>query len=208
MFKIWDLPIRIYHWLQAILFLALAISGFGYWDAFQAHSILGVVLFYLVIWRIGWGFMGSETARFTNFVPSPQKLWHYIKGSNRSYFGHSPLGGIMVCFMIILLLVQSVTGIATSEFINGKLIFGRGLIKTFKYLHEVNALVLLVCCLVHIIAIAIYKIRGKQLISAMFTGLTTKNATTTQPIFVAKRKAFTLFLLIIIFLICIQQLLN
>ena len=69
MLKIWDAPTRIYHWLQALLFIVLALSGFGFIGSELLHERFGLVLSTLVIWRIGWGVIGSDTSRFVSFFP-------------------------------------------------------------------------------------------------------------------------------------------
>ncbi len=50
--KVWDLATRLYHWLQAVLFIVLIASGFS---GNGPHVQLGLALFTLTLWRILWG---------------------------------------------------------------------------------------------------------------------------------------------------------
>ena len=106
--KIWDLPTRLYHWLQAALFVGLAASGF---NGQGPHIYLGLALFSLLIWRIIWGIVGSDTSRFTQFISSPAKIIRYLSGKESTKQGHNPLGAWMVVAMITVLTLQCLSGV-------------------------------------------------------------------------------------------------
>lgn len=180
MLNIWDLSTRLYHWLQAFLFFAListayfglsgASIGLENVDAKKLHTGLGTVLTVLIIWRLGWGLFGSETSRFTQFVPSPSTLWAYLRGRAQNTVGHNPLGALMVIAFIILLTLQSSLGMLMSHWLDGKALFGRSLMRSLKDLHEINALLLISLSSLHILAAIITSLKGQHLIRAMFTG--------------------------------------
>ena len=66
--RVWDLPTRIFHWtlVLCIPFLWWSASTGGEW--LQKHLIVGCVVLGLLIFRIIWGFIGSQSARFSNFI--------------------------------------------------------------------------------------------------------------------------------------------
>ena len=62
---VWDLPLRLFHWAFAISVIGSFISGeMGVW---AVHERFGMTIVGLVIFRVIWGFIGSETARFSHF---------------------------------------------------------------------------------------------------------------------------------------------
>lgn len=107
--RIWDLPIRLFHWTLVPLL------GFAWWTAEERmldwHRLAGYSIFALLLFRLIWGFAGSSTARFSNFVGGPSTLLRYVRGHmfNRAATpaaGHNPVGGWSVIAMITILAVQ------------------------------------------------------------------------------------------------------
>jgi cytochrome b len=45
----------------------------------RVHIVLGEVLLFLVAFRIVWGFVGGETARFASFVKGPGAVLAYLR---------------------------------------------------------------------------------------------------------------------------------
>ena len=64
----------------------------------------------LLLFRLVWGFIGSETARFRHFLVSPVKALQTLRGFRQrgpdTQVGHNPAGGWMVLVMLLLLGVQ------------------------------------------------------------------------------------------------------
>lgn len=77
--KIWDLATRLYHWVQALLFIALMASGLS---GNGPHVQLGLALFTLLLWRLTWGVIGSETSLFRQFLRSPKGVIKKLKKKN------------------------------------------------------------------------------------------------------------------------------
>lgn len=200
MLTIWDVSTRIYHWLQALLFIALLISAYsGFGNILglsnkEIHVALGTLLSLLIMWRIGWGFIGSETSRFTQFTPSASTLWHYIRGQHLARAGHNPVAALMVMVLIGLLFLQASLGLIMSDWIEGKELLGRSAIKTIKQIHEVNALLLTLLSLAHIAAAIIHRFKGQQIIAAMIHGKLSMPSQITQPIMASNVKSIFLFI--------------
>src|SRR5205085_10860980 len=88
--RIWDLPVRLFHW--AVVLLVPALWATHEWDLLDTHILLGEIMLGLVFWRLLWGVLGSSTARFAAFVRGPGAVLRYLKGGGKA-FGHNPLGG-------------------------------------------------------------------------------------------------------------------
>lgn len=169
--KIWDLPTRLYHWLQSALFIGLAVSGFS---GNGPHIYLGLALFSLILWRLVWGIVGSDTSRFSQFSSSPKSAWNYLHGKTRPKPGHNPLGAWMVIGMITTLFVQCITGLVIAGFFDNLPYSDVSITDTvFDILgtaHAIAAHMLVAFVVLHLLAILVYKLRSKPLVLAMFTG--------------------------------------
>lgn len=110
--KVWDPLVRIFHWGLVAFFTTAFLTGD---EESMLHIYAGYTVIGLVLFRIVWGFVGSDHARFGDFVFSPGKVIDYLKsvpgGSSKRYIGHNPAGGYMVVAMLITLLVVCITGL-------------------------------------------------------------------------------------------------
>lgn len=110
---IWDAPTRLFHWLTAIL-VAAAYATWRF-DRMDWHVWIGYALLALVIFRLLWGFFGSETARFAAFLVSPRvafaHLAHLFRREPDDQRGHNPAGGWMVLMLLALLLGEALSGL-------------------------------------------------------------------------------------------------
>ena len=174
MTKIWDLPIRLYHWLQAIIVSALLITGLADMGDSEWHYNLGFALLSLLLWRVIWGFVGSETARFAIFIPTKTRLLSYLRGHHVAYVGHNPAGALMVIGLLLLLAIQLTTGLIGAGVLDTLITAQDPFYETVAEVHEATAILLMVLIGLHISAILIYKMRGYGLTKAMFNGMLTK----------------------------------
>ena len=76
----------------------------------ELHFLCGYSILTLLLFRLAWGFAGSETARFSRFLKSPvaalQHLAHLHRREPDTEIGHNAAGGWMVLVMLALLAVQ------------------------------------------------------------------------------------------------------
>ncbi|KII76095.1 cytochrome b/b6 domain-containing protein [Vibrio renipiscarius] len=191
--KIWDLPTRLYHWLQALLFIGL-MTGVG------PHLYLGLALFTLILWRIVWGFIGSDTSRFQQFLSSPARTIRYLRGKETSHAGHNPAGSWMVVALISAILLQCITGMALVGLFDdlpyAELLLSDQLIEVFRTLHGACARLLMGLVALHLVAILVYKLRSKPLVMAMLTGKQkASSADNTRPtlVFASNKRALFVF---------------
>lgn len=171
--RVWDAPTRLFHWTIVILvFVSWLSADQGY---MTVHLCSGLALLTLLLFRIGWGLVGSTTARFSDFLHPPRVVIGYLKGDARLYAGHNPAGGLMVAAMIVVLLVQALTGL----FANDGLHFSGPLAllvsdDTSTWLTRVHGLVfdlILVLVWCHVVAVGFYLfVKRHNLVKAFITG--------------------------------------
>lgn len=132
--------------------------------SFGSHEIAGYAVLALLLFRIVWGLVGGEHARFWDFIRGGRHLRDYVAKLLRlglpSHLGHNPLGG----WMIVLLLSTLGAIVATG-------IFAEGGGEAVAELHAglVNFLIGLIA--VHILGvIADSLLTGDNLTRAMVTG--------------------------------------
>ncbi len=110
--KVWDLPLRLFHWLLVIAVAgALITIQFG-WMTW--HGRFGLAVVGLITFRLGWGVIGSTHARFWNFVTGPHKLRAYLRGDYHPV-GHNPLGALSVLAMLLVLGFQAGSGLFATD---------------------------------------------------------------------------------------------
>src|SRR6266542_1781002 len=109
---VWDLPVRLVHWLRASLI------AFSWWSVSYHHTgwhiWSGVAILTLLIFRLLWGFVGSSTARFGHFVRGPSHVLRYSRGE-WSGIGHTPLGALSVVAMFAAVAVQVGLGLISQD---------------------------------------------------------------------------------------------
>jgi len=108
--RVWDLAVRVTHWsVAAIVFYDLVDDSGD-----QLHRVLGYAAVVLVLLRILWGFVGSEHARFSAWLPRPAGVLAYVRALARGraprFISHTPLGAAMMLAMWALILALAVTG--------------------------------------------------------------------------------------------------
>jgi cytochrome b len=113
--RVWDLPIRLFHWALALLvaFSVVTVKLGGFWMDWHMRS--GYAILALVVFRIAWGFAGSRYARFSSFVRRPADILGYLRGQVEHGAGHSPLGAVSVLALLGLLLLQAGTGLFSND---------------------------------------------------------------------------------------------
>lgn len=138
---VWEFPIRAFHWINFVCILGLVITGFligsppailseleaseQFWfgQIRMIHFILAYVWVFNFIFRIYWGFQGSEYTRWKNWNPfSKEKRKELIdvfkadvalaKLEGKMSIGHNPLAILSYWIFFIVLIFQMATGFA------------------------------------------------------------------------------------------------
>jgi cytochrome b len=172
--RIWDLPLRLFHWLLVMAVIGSFVSVKLGGNAMIWHGRFGYLVLALIVFRLVWGFVGTHHARFTQFIKSPKVILAYLKSPTETP-GHSPLGAISVVVLIGLFLVQALAGLFATDDIafDGPLakFVASTWVELLTSFHRLNEWVLLALVAVHIGAILYYKYAKRiNLISAMITG--------------------------------------
>jgi cytochrome b len=171
--RIWDLPVRLFHW--AIVLLVPALWATHEWELLDTHILLGEIMLGLVLWRLLWGVLGSSTARFAAFVKGPGAVIRYLKGGQKA-LGHNPLGGWSVVVMLLLLAVQVGLGLFAIDedaLYEGPLAHQVSYesARTLAHRHETVFWIIVGIIALHIAAILYYRIvRRDDLVTPMITG--------------------------------------
>jgi cytochrome b len=174
---VWDLPIRIFHWL----IVALVAAAYATWrlNWMTWHGWVGDAVLTLLLFRLSWGFLGGETARFSRFIASPRTALQHLKCMLRRepdhQVGHNPAGGWMVLLLLALLLVETLTGLYVANDIadEGPLteVVPAWAANAIAASHTILWDALLAAIVVHVLAIAGFAaIKGQNLLLPMVTG--------------------------------------
>lgn len=114
--KLWDPLIRIFHWSIAAIFVA---NYFFNEAGDDWHQWLGYIAVGWLLLRFFWGFFGKGAARWSDFFPTRARLTLHIaslvKGQHYHRLGHSPLGGLVMIFMMLCILSLGITGFMMQE---------------------------------------------------------------------------------------------
>ncbi|MBY0464321.1 MAG: cytochrome b/b6 domain-containing protein [Burkholderiales bacterium] len=177
--RVWDLPTRFFHWSLVACFITLVVTGNVGGNLMTWHMRAGYAVLVLLAFRLAWGVVGGYWSRFATFVPTPARLWAYLKGTptpGGALLGHNPLGALSVLAMLGVLGVQVATGLVSDDEIafSGPLVTfvssaTSGLATTYH--KHYGKLLLLGLVVLHICAIVYYQhIKKQRLVQAMLTG--------------------------------------
>jgi cytochrome b len=177
--KVWDLPVRIFHWLLVLAIIGAYVSNRAGVEYFNYHLWCGYTVVVLVSFRILWGIVGTYHARFRNFVRGPIHTLRYgfatLRNREKHYTGHNPLGAVMVIVLLLSLLVHSVLGLfANDEVLNFGPLYGyisNELSIRLTSLHKQIFYWIMGAVALHVLAVLAHRVFKKEnLVRAMITG--------------------------------------
>jgi cytochrome b len=170
--KVWDFAVRFFHWSQLLLIAGLWYTGEE--GLMAQHQLLAYTLLALIVARIVWGVIGSDSARFSRFAATPLEALRYLR---RPYpvTGHNPASFYMIMLLIALVLVQLITGLATfdnSYITDGPLVsvLPSAWVDVASAIHKININVLLAAIAVHIVAALWHSLRLHNVLWVMLSG--------------------------------------
>jgi cytochrome b len=209
--RVWDLPIRVFHWCLVILIFTSWLSSRMLW--MRVHVLTGFTVLSLLLFRVIWGFVGSDTARFTRFLKHPfeaiRHLLHLTRREPDHEVGHNAAGGWMVIVMLAVLWVQVITGLCANDDImtEGPVasLVGKERSDWLTHIHYLNFTLIEIVVAMHVLAIIAYRVlKGQNLLIPMVTGKKRLPGATPAPrmmhalaglvVFLASALAVTLFL--------------
>ena len=112
--KVWDIYTRIFHILLIFSIIGTLLTSLKENLLFY-HIWFGESIIALVIFRIGWGWLGNHFSKFENFIVGIRKtnsyLNSYLKFSPQRSIGHNPLAAIVIVFLLAFLLMITISGL-------------------------------------------------------------------------------------------------
>jgi cytochrome b len=175
--RIWDLPTRLFHWVLVVLIFLAWLSAWRDW--MKLHVACGLTVLALLLFRVIWGLIGSDTARFSHFLKSPlAAIRHLLQLPRREpdvEVGHNAAGGWMVIGLLALLCVQVGTGLCSNDdvLVEGPLAatVGKDRSDWLTHIHHLNFTLIEIAIALHVLAIITYRVlKGHNLLLPMITG--------------------------------------
>ncbi len=178
--RVWDLPLRLFHWAWAAVVVAAVVTGQWGGNALEWHLKLGQAALALLVFRVLWGLVGGRWSRFLSFLYGPGALVRHLTGRPRADerfdVGHSPLGSLSVWALLGAGAVQIVSGLMADDEIatSGPLAarFDEGLVSLATHVHtEWGVPIMIALVVLHLLALWVYRFKGKpSLVRPMITG--------------------------------------
>jgi Ni/Fe-hydrogenase 1 B-type cytochrome subunit len=136
---IWELPVRLVHWLLFFSILTLAATGYYIGHPFisapgaaSQHFIMGtmrsvhlyasVVFTLAALVRVYWAFAGNAYARWSELIPVSRQRWRsfkqallfytFLSRESVDYLGHNALAGLTYAGIFAVYFVMIATGFA------------------------------------------------------------------------------------------------
>jgi Ni/Fe-hydrogenase 1 B-type cytochrome subunit len=136
---VWELPVRIFHWLNAAAIMVLCATGYlignppammssaeaSYRFLFGTirflHFAAAYIFVFNFLFRIYWGFVGNKYAQWRNFIPTSRRYFDEIRKviqidiflkrrTEHLSVGHNALAGFMYFIVFIVSGIMAVTG--------------------------------------------------------------------------------------------------
>lgn len=138
---VWELPVRIFHWLNVLAILVLIATGYligapqkifdaaepsqQYWFGIVrfSHFAAAYVFFFNYLFRLYWSFVGNKFAHWSEFIPITKKRLKefydvvmvdilHIRNEREVEEGHNTLAGLSYFAAFLIFLFQAGTGFA------------------------------------------------------------------------------------------------
>jgi Ni/Fe-hydrogenase 1 B-type cytochrome subunit len=141
---VWEMPVRIAHWLIFLSILVLGFTGYYIYDPFIisrgnsvflmatmrfVHEVTAFVFIGAVLLRFYWFFKGNRWAHWRSFVPleawwrrgiwKQLKYYLFLRREPDSEVGHNPLAAATYGVVYLLMLLEILTGLVLYDYVNG-----------------------------------------------------------------------------------------
>ena len=162
---VWDVPVRIFHWLLAVSFTGAFLTAESErWR--DVHVGLGYTVIGLLAFRLLWAFVGSRYARLRSFAFGPRAVLAYVRSlllfRPARYVGHNPAGSWAIYGLVTLGLVTGASGYAYYNEIGGEWL---------ESIHEGAANAMLALVFVHVAGVIVSSLMHREnLVKAMVNG--------------------------------------
>jgi Ni/Fe-hydrogenase 1 B-type cytochrome subunit len=136
---VWDLPVRITHWVNVAAIVVLSVTGYYIATPFVgthgpatdqflmgtvrfSHFTVAFVFTTSVLFRVYWAFVGNKYARWSQFLPATSArrralvkmlgYYTFVRRGPPAEVGHNPLAGVTYIGLYVLFALQIATGCA------------------------------------------------------------------------------------------------
>jgi cytochrome b len=206
--RVWDGATRLFHW-SIVLLVIVSYVSISLADGPRAnlwmriHFASGETMLALLLFRLIWGVIGSDTSRFARFLLSPVAALRHVgnirKREPDTEVGHNAAGSWMVLALLLVLLAQVVTGLfANDDGVNEGPLAQFAAKSTSDLLsgwHGIIFNVLAALIGLHVVAVIAYAVlKGQNLVRPMITGKKKLPAATRAPRMVSPLLAFAVLL--------------
>lgn len=181
--RVWDLPTRLFHWALVVLLAVSWFSGGEEGGAAALHRYAGEAIAGLIVFRLLWGFIGNERARFSDFLAGPRRIAAHVgdlfSAKPTRHLGHNPLGGLAVFALLAIVTALVVTGLFSGgDEVAGPFVGVGGV--NMSELHEALFRVLQALVVLHLVGVAVESwLSRDRLVPAMISGV--KQRRTDEP---------------------------
>lgn len=135
--KIWELPVRLTHWIIFFAVIVLSVTGYFIGNPYAdtgsdpgflmgkmrfVHLLAAWVFIACLAARLIWSLTGNRHARWDRFIPVTRARWRliwewlkyylFVRSDAPPVVGHNPLAGITYSVVYIMFGVQILTGMA------------------------------------------------------------------------------------------------
>lgn len=171
--EVWDAPTRLFHWSLVALVIAAWVTAENKDFFGAAHMLIGETVAGLLVFRLVWGFIGGEHARFSDFAAGPDAIVAHVSelmsGKPRRTLGHNPVGGLAVFLLLLTTTFIVATGLfSADDEMRGPL---SGLGPEFSDVHEAAFAVLQVLVVIHLVGVIVESLKTRDpLVPAMIRG--------------------------------------
>ena len=172
--KVWDWPLRIWHWCFAACLCALLYTGLsGDLALLHWHMRCGAFMVGLLLFRLMWGLWGGRHARWPGYLVGPRQFFAHFRGG-RVDDPHTAPGRALAIAFLSLAAAQAGTGLFANDaiFTEGPLarhVTG-ALSNELTWVHNRLFMGLIALVGVHLTAHIVYGLRRDATPLAMFTG--------------------------------------
>ncbi len=192
---VWDLGIRVFHWGLVLTFAGAGVTQWFMPKRFlELHLLFGYSVGALLLFRLVWGWFGSEYGRFSHLKATPRVAIRYVLDflhkRARPYLGHNPGGAFMIAVLLATLSGAVLTGILVQAGQKKQGPFaGFVSLDVGSMARDVHALLVnitLGLIAVHVLAVILHRTMAREsLVGAMFSGR--KNWHAAPPVLVPRK---------------------
>ncbi|HIE39764.1 MAG TPA: Ni/Fe-hydrogenase, b-type cytochrome subunit [Anaerolineales bacterium] len=136
---VWELPVRVFHWVHVVSIAVLAITGYYIGNPFlvvprdpvqtyvmgwvrYVHFISAFAFGLGFLVRVYWFFVGNPYSSWRDWIPASRERWGFfwkqlkyyvfLERGRPHYMGHNPVAGLSYAGLGLMILVQGITGFA------------------------------------------------------------------------------------------------